>query len=155
MNTSLSPVLQKDRKVLANMLFKYEKEILGKDAPSEYKYLDTYWSRNDSFPFFIMLDEKRAGFVLINKYTLVTKDAYSVSEFYISKEFRKKDIGKGAAFKTFDLFPGNWEIREIEENINAQRFWRKVIDSYTNGKFEEIILNNDQWHGPVQTFNSK
>lgn len=57
-----------------------------------------------------------------------------------------------AAFKVFDLFKGNWEIRQIKENILAQSFWRKIINEYTNDNFKETFLNNENWCGPIQVF---
>ena len=46
------------------------------------------------------------------------------------------------------------EVFEIVENRAAQEFWRKVIGEYTGGDYEEFFLENDQWHGPVQVFES-
>jgi predicted acetyltransferase len=155
MNISLIPIPQEDKKALAGILSEYQKELLGENSPSEYKYLDSYWESADRFPFFIALDGKRVGFVFVNGYTLVIKNAQSIAEFYIAKEFRKKGIGRIAAIKTFELFPGKWEIREMKDNIVAQGFWRKVISDYTNNEYAEIILNNNQWNGPVQTFDKK
>jgi predicted acetyltransferase len=52
----------------------------------------------------------------------------------------------------FNLFPGVWEVAEIEENRPAQAFWRKIIHAFTQGDFEEI--HKEDWNGPVQRFSS-
>lgn len=143
-----------DKKVLRDLLWEYQREILDKD-PGEYKYLDGYWEKPDRHPFFIFVDKKTAGFVLVNCHTLVTKDAKNISEFYIKKEYRHQDIGRQAAFLTFNLFPGKWEVRQIKENPKAHEFWTKVISDYTNANFREVIMNNENWHGWVQTFSVK
>ena len=66
------------------------------------------------------------------------------------KKYRKEGIGKQAAFYLFDLFPGTWEVAELETNLPAQIFWRKVISEYTDNNYLEI--RKDNWHGPIQHF---
>jgi predicted acetyltransferase len=90
--------------------------------------------------------------VLVNGHTLVNKDGKNIAELYVKKEFRKNGIGKMISFRVFDLFKGNWEVRQIKENILAQKFWKKVIGEYTNNNYQEIILDDENWCGFVQTF---
>lgn len=142
----------KDKKVLSDLISEYQREILKSEKVEEYKYLDSYWQKPNRHPYFIEVDNKVVGFVLVNDYSLVEKEAKNISEFYIKPEFRNKGIGKLSAKKVFDLFPGKWEIRELGDNNPAQQFWRNVINKYTNGNYHEILLNNEKWHGPVQTF---
>jgi predicted acetyltransferase len=47
-----------------------------------------------------------------------------------------------SAIKVFELFKGNWEIREVEENLKARTFWIKVIDNY-NLTSISIILTDE------------
>ena len=154
MNICLVPVDIKEKKVLNDLIKEYQKEILKQAKVEDYKYLDSYWQDSDRHPYFIKDDDEIVGFVLVNKYSLVKKEANSISEFYVKKEFRYTGIGKQSAFKTFDLFRGKWEIRELNDNVPAQDFWRKVIGEYTNGNFKEIVLNNKDWQGPVQVFDN-
>ncbi len=42
----------------------------------------------------------------------------------------------------------------IGENVEAQHFWRTVIDRYTDGHCREVNVNNQRWHGPVQIFST-
>ncbi len=141
-----------DKEILRNLIKEYEKELLNIENPEEYKYLNSYWGKEDRFPYFINVDNKIAGFILVNGHTLINKDGKNIAEFYIKKEFRNKGIGKLAAFKVFDKFKGNWETRQIKENISAQNFWRKVVSEYTKNNFQEIFLNNKDWCGSVQFF---
>lgn len=154
MNIELRLVETKDKPILKQLLEDYEKELLNSDSVEEYKYLDSYWEKSDRYPYFIEVDDRVAGFVLINNYNLVEKSAKNIAEFYIKKDFRKLGIGKNAATKAFEMFPGAWEVRELRSNVPAQNFWRKVIGGYTNGKYKEIDLNNEKWNGFVQTFNN-
>ncbi|WP_336780353.1 hypothetical protein [Paenibacillus illinoisensis] len=75
-----------------------------------------------------------------------------VSDFFIVRKYRKKGYGKRAAFHIFDQFPGAWEIRQTLANKPANQFWNRVIDSYTEGMYKEMILNEERWTGPIQVF---
>lgn len=152
MNISITPIGIKDKEVLKKLIKEYEKELLNIENPDKYKYLDSYWEKENRFPYFIEVDEKIGGFILVNSHNLINKDGKNIAEFYIKKEFRSKGIGKISAFKVFNLFTGNWEVRELKENIPAQNFWRKIIKEYTNDDFKEIFLDNENWNGPVQIF---
>lgn len=154
MEIKLALVDIKDRKALVDLIKDYQKEILKTENPEEYKYLDSYWQKPDRYPYFINVDSKVVGFVLVNDHALLKEGAKNIAEFYIKQEFRKLGIGKLSAKKVFDLFPGKWEVRELEENIPARIFWRNVISEYTNGNYQETTINNNKWNGPVQTFNS-
>lgn len=152
MEIKLSLVDIKNKEVLKSLINDYQSEIMKTETSEEYKYLDSYWQKPDRYPYFIEVDGKIAGFVLVNSYNLIEKDAKNISEFYIKPEFRKKRIGLSSAKKVFGLFPGKWEVRELESNILAQKFWRNVIAEYTGNNYEEVILDNEKWHGVVQTF---
>lgn len=154
MDVSLQLININDKPILRELIKNYQKEILNSEKVGEYKYLDSYWQKPDRYPYFINVEGKVSGFVLINSYNLIEKDAKNISEFYIKKEFRSKGIGKAAAIRSFELFPGKWEVRELKENEQAQKFWRKVIKEYTNNKFNETSLSSEKWDGPIQTFDN-
>lgn len=125
MKIYLSAVSIQEKEELSKMLQVYQEELFGKKDQGEYKYLDTYWGMNDRNAFFIKADDKIIGFVLVNKYKLLLKDGRSISEFYITKDFRKKGFGKQVALKIFEMFPENWEVREMEQNTSAQTFLKE------------------------------
>lgn len=140
-----------DKSILSQMLQDYQLEISG-DNSGGYKYLDLYWEKENRHPFFIKVDGELAGFALVNGHTIVSKGATNFAEFYILKKYRKNGIGKIAAKMVFAMFPGEWEVRQIVENPIAHVFWNKVISEYSNGKFQEIKMNNEDWNGWIQTF---
>lgn len=151
MNVALVPIKISERTVLKEMLFEYQKEILSGD-PGEYKYLDSYWQKSDRFPYFIEVDGKIVGFALVNNYNLVIDGGKNIAEFFVKKEFRKNGIGKEAARQVYNLFPGKWENRQITENPYAHSYWLKVIAEFTINNFSEVVMDNDKWHGWIQTF---
>lgn len=154
METKVVPVKIDDRDVLKEMLYEYEKEMLGGE-PSEYKYLDLYWQKPNRFPFFIKTDEKIVGFVLVNDYNLLINKGKNIAEFYIRKEFRNSGIGKETSKQVFNLFPAKWEVRQIIENPQARNFWLKIISEFTKNNFTEDFIENEKWHGWIQTFDMK
>ena len=69
-------------------------------------------------------------------------------------------IGSGgpyalAAARAFDLFPRRWEVRQTARNVAATAFWRTTIARYTDGRFEEVLFDDERWHGPVQSFDAR
>jgi predicted acetyltransferase len=50
--------------------------------------------------------------------------------------------------------PGRWEVRVITQNAPAQVFWRSVIAEYTQGAFQEALLDDEDWRGPVFSFDN-
>ncbi len=140
-----------EKNILSQMLNDYQFEISG-DGSAGYKYLDLYWEKENRHPYFIKVDGEIAGFALVNGHTIVCKGASNLAEFYVLSKFRKCGVGRSAAKAVFAKFPGKWEVRQIAENPIAHIFWNKVINEYSNGKFQEITMNNEDWNGWIQTF---
>jgi len=153
MEVKLELIDIKDKEILRDMLWDYEREMVGNKA-EEYKYLDSYWEKSNRFPYFIKADDEIAGFALVNEHTLLESGAKNLSEFYIKPEYRGFGIGRKAAFLVWDLFPGKWEGRQIRENPKAHTFWLKVKGEYTNNNFNEVEMDNDKWNGWIQTFDN-
>ena len=135
-------------------------EFTGDDPTREglftYRHFEEYWKEPDRFPFLIYSDVNLAGFVLVNSYTVVLGqgEGMSISEFFVMRKYRRQGMGRRAAFHVFDRYPGLWEIREHKDNLAGQQFWSTIISEYTKGRFTETILNNDDWIGPIQTFDN-
>ena len=160
----LVPVKEKEKYILANLLEFYQYEFsefdgfqLDETGKFGYKYLDNYWQEKERFPFFIKVNDKLGGFVLVNNYTYASKDKQTktIAEFFVLKKYRRQGVGKQAAILIFNMYPGRWELRETNQNKQAQKFWRNVIEEYTQGDYQEILLNNKTWKSPVQIFKSK
>lgn len=132
----------------------FDKEDVNNHGIYGYKYLDNYWTETDErFAFLVKVNENYAGFALvrkINKNGEFTEFYYSMAEFFVMKKYRKNGIGRRVAFQIFDLLSGEWVVGQVEENIPAQKFWRKIVTEYTNDSYKEI--QKDDWEGPIQTF---
>jgi predicted acetyltransferase len=117
-----------------------------------YPFLDLYWSEQGRHPFLLRVDGNLAGFVLVNKHTLLPDSEWSIAEFFVMRKYRRHGLGQRAAHFVFDQFRGRWEVAQIASNLEAQLFWRKVIGEYTGGKFEEFVFDDEQWKGSAQVF---
>ncbi len=147
------------KSILRNLLelYNYDFTEFDPDDVNEhglygYKYLDHYWTEEDRYPFFIRVNNNLAGFVLVRKMgtNSFNNNIYSIAEFFVMKKYRKAGVGKRAANMVFNMFQGEWKVSQIENNLQAQRFWRKVISEYTGGQFEEI--READCNGPIQKF---
>lgn len=128
----------------------------GADGLYGYPYLDLYWSAKDRYPFLIRKDGRLAGFVLVTRYNYLSgePDRWVIAEFFVMRKYRSSGVGEFVAQQVFDRFPGGWQVGQIAENGSATIFWRKVIQRYTGGNYQEVLLDDEHWHGPVQIFNS-
>lgn len=151
-----------DRQVLANLLELYrydftefDDEDIGDDGRFGYRYLDSYWSAEGRHAFVIRAGGKLAGFVLLRQTRSAAGGlAMDVSEFFVMRRYRRQGVGEDVARHIFDRFPGKWEVRELERNLPAQAFWRRVIDRYTGGRFEDGGWDDGQARGSVQMFDN-
>ncbi len=160
MHLEIDKVKLENKTVLKNLteLYKYDfsefdPEDVNEHGLYEYMYVDHYFTEEGRFPFFIKVNGKYAGFALIRAVEENSRTYYSMSEFFVMKKYRKSGVGKYAAVQLFSKFPGEWEVSEMEENVPAQAFWRKVISLYTNNEYREI--RKADWDGPIQVFDSR
>ena len=145
MDISVEPILKEQKSVLVQMmeLYRYDFSEFSGDDINEYgyfgyPYIDNYWTEKGRTPFFIRVDGKLAGLVLVrscSEYTALS-DPHSIAEFFVMKKYRRKGVGKAAARKVFDTFPGGWEVSHWKSNLPAQSFWKQVIGEYTHGKYD-------------------
>jgi predicted acetyltransferase len=60
-----------------------------------YDYLDNYWTEKNRFSYFIKMNDKLVGFVMVNDYREVKLDTnYTIYEFFIMYKYRRTGIGK-------------------------------------------------------------
>ncbi len=150
MNITIEPISLEQKPVLVRMmeLFSYDFSEFSGDDISEYGYygyahIDDYWNEAGRYPFFIRVDGKLAGLVLVRsccEYANIA-DPHNIAEFFVMKKYRRKGVGKCAAGMIFDRFSGGWEISVWENNIPARGFWKNVIEDYTGGKYSDFTAD--------------
>lgn len=103
-----------------------------------YRHIDDYWNEEGRFPYLIRVDGKIAGFALICPHCDYRKeeDARCIGEFFVLLKYRRKGVGKKAAVQLFDRHRGRWEVCCWKNNLPACRFWQKVVEEYTGGRYQ-------------------
>lgn len=156
------PLIEKE--ALKALMIAYFKEInpssiiqqsTGEEL--DYPYLDTYWQDLNRAPYKILYNNTVVGFLLINDWVMhkAFKANHSIAEFYILPAFRRKGIGRKAAFKIFEQMGGKWEIRQLRSNPKSTPFWRSILTAFTRGQFTEIRQEASEDIGYIQFFEVK
>ena len=147
MNIELRQVLLEDREILKNLLEKYDYEFSQYDKRDVnklglygYQYLDYYWTEKNRWAYFVEVDGKLAGFIMVNDYSEVEnrKTDFVIAEFFIMHKYRCLGIGRKAFFKALDLHNGTWQLKRHPKNLPSVHFWNKVVAEYTKGNYEMI-----------------
>ena len=156
MEISIEPILIEQKSVFIQMmeLYSYDFSEFSDDDINEYGYfgysrIDDYWNEEGRYPFFIRVNGKLAGLVLVRsccEYN-VLPNPHNIAEFFVMKKYRCKGVGKAAAMKIFDMFPGSWEVSKWANNIPAQSFWKQVINEYTSGKYDTFVTKDNEHVG--------
>lgn len=158
---------EEDRPVLANLIQFYlydftdfkEWDVRDDGRFGEYG-LDGCWAAdqtNARHLFLIRADGKLAGFAIVDGRSHLTGEpgVWDVADFFVLRRYRGRGVGDRAARLLFDRFRGRWEVRVMAANQGGQAFWRRVIDRYTDGRFEEVRWDDARWRGPVQRFDNR
>jgi predicted acetyltransferase len=125
--------------ILANLIELYAHDFsefhdleMGEDGRFGYKHLPLYWQEPNRHPFLVRADGKLAGFVLVKRGSEVSADAnvWDMAEFFVLRAFRGRGIGTRIAHEVWRKFPGLWEIRVMEANEPASRFWQSAVTAF-------------------------
>ena len=155
MQVSLKQVPLEEREILANLLEKYEYEFSqynGNDVNKlglyGYYDLDSFWREEGKHAYFIDVDGKLAGFVMVYNYP-ETGDPVSdhvIYEFFVMFKYRGAGVGKQAFFQTLDKHRGQWCVGYHPKNTASAHFWPAVISEYTGGKYKTINDNPEHMY---------
>ncbi|WP_434752295.1 GNAT family N-acetyltransferase [Paenibacillus amylolyticus] len=137
---SIQPVEYKQKPIWRNLLelYKYDfrefdpEDDINPNGLYEYPYLDHYFTEAGRFAFFIKVEEKLTGFALVRCIgeNEQNEKVYEMAEFFVMKKYRGLKCGQTAAYELFNTFNGVWKVAEMEMNVPAQKFWRKIGLAY-------------------------
>lgn len=116
----------------------YDNADIEADGHYDFYYGDNYFDNEDRRVFFIMVNDKYAGFASVsnNCYILNKPKDKCIVDFFVMNKYRKGGIGKHAAYKLFEMFPTRWEVAQYNNNEVSKVFWEKIISAYTNSRYE-------------------
>ncbi len=147
METELRRAHIDDKEILGNLLEKYscefsqwDKRDVNKLGLYGYKYLDYFWTEDNRWAYFILVDGILAGFAMVNDLPEVhDRDTdFQMAEFFVMPKYRRLGVGKAAFFKLLDIHKGRWHLRRHPKNQTSVQFWDNTISEYTNGQFEIV-----------------
>lgn len=145
MDIRIEPILIEQKPVFVQMmeLYSYDFSAFSHDDVNEngyfgYDHIDDYWKEAGRYSFFIRVDGKLAGLVLVRSCSEYQElgSPHNIAEFFVMKKYRRKGVGRAVSRMIFDRFPGGWEISVWKNNLPARRFWKQVVNEYTNGKYK-------------------
>jgi predicted acetyltransferase len=157
----LTPITRAELPVLGQLVQLYVYDFselisldVGPDGRFPFRDLEAYFTDEWRHPYFIYADGQLAGFALLHArgFFDASPDVWDVAQFFVMRRYRRLGVGERAAVLSFRMFDGTWQVRERDTNIKGIAFWRKVIARYTRERFREIVMDDEQWRGPVQTF---
>lgn len=163
MDVEIIPALPEQEPILANLLELYAHDFsefldlrLGADGRYGYDRLPLYWTDSNRYPFLIRADGQLAGFAFVRRGSEISSDAdvWDMAEFFIVRGFRRLGLGVKAAHEIWRRFPGNWEVRVIDRNLRAKKFWARAINEFLGKTIEPVLLDKDGKGSTVFSFES-
>lgn len=160
----LAPATRKQQPILANLLELYIHEFsefldidIGPDGRFGYKHLPLYWTEPTRQPFLIRIDGKLAGFAFVKQGSAISgkETVWDMAEFFILRGHRRRGIGTKVAHNVWNLFPGQWEVRVMESNVQAHPFWTRAISSFTGKPISPASMEKDGQLWRVFSFESR
>ncbi|WP_371168196.1 GNAT family N-acetyltransferase [Aliiroseovarius sp. 2305UL8-7] len=89
--------------------------------------LPPYWDNTDHWPYFAYSDDNLIGFSLV-RVAPNAKGTLDMGQFFVTRAFQGKGLGKELFRQTVAAHPGKWQVRVLVQNIAAQAFWRVTIE---------------------------
>ncbi|MCA0993460.1 GNAT family N-acetyltransferase [Pseudalkalibacillus hwajinpoensis] len=151
---SLHKVQKEEATILHNLMqfyfYEFSKYLpnmkLGVNGAYKKIELDHYW-RDQHQAYFIKLGDELIGFALVEMGSLSSSN--TIQEFFIMAKYQGNGYGNESAKKLFAMFPGEWEVTQIEKNTPARAFWKGLIKEVTANQYKEYHENGSY----VQKFN--
>jgi predicted acetyltransferase len=114
--------------------------ILGEIGHREPDQLASWFADSSAQILTILHNDQPVGFAMVRiGQPLATRTSidFSMAEFFIARDWRRRGVGQEAVRLIFDRFSGRWHIMEYLRNPGAVSFWRRVVNSYTEGRYQE------------------
>jgi predicted acetyltransferase len=162
-HVEIIPASPEQEPVLANLLELYDHDFsefqpleLGPDGRFGYKDLPSYWREPGRHPFLVRMDGNLAGLILVKKGSAISGDesVWDMTEFFVVRAYRRQGIGTEMAHRVWRLFPGCWEVRVLESNLSANRFWDHVITKYAGDSSHSVRIEKGGQQWRLFTFES-
>ena len=93
----------------------YAQTDVNKHGYYGYGRVDHYWTAESRLPYFIKVEGKHAGFVLVGHYVPegATSPIWAINEFFIMRKYRRQGLGAYVAHQVFDMHRGPWTVNQV------------------------------------------
>jgi predicted acetyltransferase len=119
---------------------------LGEVGHREPDQIAHWFGDPNTFPLIIVKGAEPVGFARVLRAVAggtAARVDYRMAEFFVLRTRRRLGIGQTAVQLILSRFAGRWEINEYLRNAAAVSFWRRVVASYTRGRYQERIINGE------------
>jgi predicted acetyltransferase len=151
------PASPEQEPILANLLELYAHDFsefhhieVGTDGRFGYQDLPLYWRDPNRHPLLVRMDGNLAGFVLVRKIsgTSGEETVWDMAEFFVLRGYRRHGVGTAVAHQVWRRFPGLWQVRVMQSNRDAHRFWDHAIAAFTGQAIESVVVEKNWklWH---------
>jgi predicted acetyltransferase len=148
--TEQEPILANLIELYAHDFSEFHEVKLGADGRFGYRDLPLYWREPSRHPFLVKADGDLAGFVLVKRGSQISGDetVWDMAEFFVARGYRRRGIGTAIAHEVWRKFPGRWEVRVMQSNHSAHKFWAHAIKAFTGQtiEFARFEKDGEDWH---------
>ena len=119
---------------------------LGEVGHREPDLIAHWFGDANTFPLVILKGSEPVGFARVLRVAATAarpRIDYRMAEFFVIRARRRLGIGQIAVQLILSRFAGRWEITEQARNAGAVSFWRRVVAAYTQGSYQERIVNGE------------
>ena len=121
--------------------------MLGEFGHREPDHIARWFGDPAATPLVILQSDHPVGFAMVARGGPQgpgkARTDYRMAEFFVARSHRRLGVGQTAVALILNRFAGRWEITEYLRNPAAVSFWRRVIGGYTQGRYEERVLNGE------------
>lgn len=159
-----------ERRLIENLIQFYVYELVWIEPPCSihvksddqdryppFADLDRYWRIEGFRPMLIRVDERLAGFALINTHSRRgEKVKFNMADLFIAREYRGRGVATEAVRLVMEQYPGRWEIAVAEHNVAARMFWSRTLVVTANvNRVVRHEGDGERWRGPIWSFRSE
>ncbi|WP_391203515.1 GNAT family N-acetyltransferase [Psychrobacillus sp. L4] len=160
MTISLQLVSETEAPILRNLYALYLHDLsrfttnidIEIDGFFHFEDFNFFWNVEGISPYFIKNENNIIGFLLLLERPFLKKESdLGVNDIFILNKYKGKGFGSKALEKLFKEKRGKYFVIELEENLPAVSFWKKIYEQL-NIEFDEKNEIVDDENCLIQTF---
>ena len=146
MNIQVIAVKTTEKELLKNLyslylydLTQYDNKLnLSSNGLYEFQALDVFFEKNTLKPYFIKVNRKLVGFLLLTGGGFSPEDSdWGIEDLFIIRSERRKGIASKTIRLIMDKYKGEYSIFQFQKNIESKKFWYAFYDA-NSIKYTEI-----------------